>query len=143
VFGEKGWAAFLLTKHPLIFLDGVLQPCVHPHFANRARIADVTSVLYHYKFTPSFKAKVSESVASDRYVEFAQRQYDEYHRRIGARGALVINTPGRKRLAGVEQLVAEGFLHSSHAYRDYVEQRGATQAARAWMRSKEPAGAHG
>ena len=143
LFGEKEWAAFLLTKHPLIFLDGVLQPCVHPHFSNRARIADVTSVLYHYKFTPSFKAKVSESVANGRYVEFAQRQYDEYHRRIGARGALVINTPGRKRLAGVEPLVAEGFLHSSHGYRDYVEQRALARSARAWTRSKEAAGAHG
>lgn len=131
VFGG-GRAEFLLTKHPLFLVDGQLQPCVHPHYVNRARVADVTSVLYHYKLTPSFKAKVSESVAVGRYVELAQRQYDDYQRRIGARGSLVIETPGRRRLHSVDQLVDEGFLQSSPAYRDYVEEHSAARMARAW-----------
>lgn len=123
VFGGKERAQFLLTKHPLVFLDGVLQPVVHPHYVNRARVADVTGVLRHYKLTPSFQAKVNESVASDRYIEFAQRQYDEYQRRVEGRASLVIDTPGRRRLESVEQLVDEGFLRVSRAYRALIGPR--------------------
>lgn len=124
VFSGKTSAQFLLTKHPLVFLDGVLKPSVHPHYSNRARVADLTSVLYHYKLTPSFKAKASESVKSGRYVEFAQRQYDEYHRQLGARSSLRIETPGRQRLQNAWQLVDDGFLQVSSTYRDYLAQQG-------------------
>ncbi len=122
VFGGSQRAQFLLTKHPLIFLDGVLQPSVHPHYSNRARVADVTGVLQHYKLTPSFKAKASESVRSGRYVEFAQRQYDEYHRQVSDRASLIIDTPGRTQLRSAWQLVDDGFLRVSASFRDYLAQ---------------------
>lgn len=142
IFGGKERAQFLLTKHPLIFLDGVLRPSVHPHYSNRARLADVTGVLYHYKLTPSFKAKVSESVRSDRYVEFAQRQYDEYHRQVGARASLVIDTPGRQRLESAWQLLEQGFLRASRAFRDYAERRGEPLQPRVSARSAERGAQH-
>lgn len=120
IFGGSDRAQFLLTKHPLVFLDGALRPVVHPHYSNRARVADVTGVLYHYKLTPSFRAKASESVGSQRYVEFAQRQYDEYHRRVGALPSLAIDTPGRTLLRSAWQLVDDQFLQVSPRFVDYL-----------------------
>lgn len=143
VFGGPERAQFLLTKHPLIFLDGTLKPVVHPHYSNRARLADLTGVLLHYKFTPAFKAKVGESVQSARYVEFAQRQYDEYQRRLAPESELVIKTPGRRPWLGAWELVDQGFLHVSRAYRAHVEERGAVSEPRASLGLAEPGAGHG
>jgi cellulose synthase/poly-beta-1,6-N-acetylglucosamine synthase-like glycosyltransferase len=129
LFGSKTGEEYLLTKHPLIFLDGRLEPVTHPHYSNQARVADVTTVLYHYKFTPSFKAKVEESRASRRYVKFAQGQYDQYQKQIGQRSSLVIDTPGTQRLGSVQDLVDQGFLTTSSAFEAHV--RGAARGDRA------------
>jgi glycosyltransferase involved in cell wall biosynthesis len=120
LFGSRSGEDYLLTKHPLIFLDGELEPVTHPHYSNGARVADVTCVLYHYKFTPSFKAKVEESRASKRYVKFAQGQYEQYQKQIGERASLVIDTPGTQRLGAVGELVERGFLRASPAYQAHV-----------------------
>lgn len=116
LFGSRAGEDYLLTKHPLIFLDGELEPVTHPHYSNRARVADVTCVLYHYKFTPSFKAKVEESRASNRYVKFAQGQYERYQKQIGQSESLVIDTPGTRQLGSVDELVEQGFLRVSPAF---------------------------
>jgi glycosyltransferase involved in cell wall biosynthesis len=121
LFGSRSGEDYLLTKHPLIFLDGELEPVTHPHYSNGAHVADVTCVLYHYKFTPSFKAKVEESRASKRYVKFAQGQYEQYQKQIGERASLVIDTPGTQRLGDVAELVERGFLHASPAYQAHVQ----------------------
>lgn len=143
VFGGRQRAQFLLTKHPLIFLDGELQPVVHPHYSNRARLADVTGALLHYKFTPSFKAKVSESVASSRYTEFAQRQYDDYHQTLARRSRLVIDGPGRRTLRDVRQLVDEGFLHASAAFRELALAAADRSGPRAAIDSSKTGANHG
>ncbi len=136
LFGSGARSKFLLTKHPLIFLDGVLRPVVHPHYSNRARVADVTGALYHYKLTPGFKAKVEESVVSERYVKLAQHQYDEYQRQLAKRASLVIDTPGRRQLHDAWQLVDEGFLHASSAFRDWLQR---AQGAAPAVSSRAPA----
>lgn len=143
VFGGPQRAQYLLTKHPLIFLDGTLKPVVHPHYSNRACLADVTGVLRHYKLTPAFKAKATESVQSARYVEFAQRQYDEYERRLAPESALVIQTPGQRPWHGAWALVEQGFLHVSRAYRAHVEERGASSEPRASLSLAESGAGHG
>ncbi len=125
LFGSKVGEDYLLTKHPLIFLDGMLEPVTHPHYSNAARVADITSVLYHYKFTPSFKAKVEESRASGRYVKFAQGQYDQYQRQLALSASLIIDTPGTQRLSGVDELVERGFLRVSSEFEAHV--RSATR----------------
>jgi len=122
VFGSKSGARYLLIKHPLLFLDGVLEPVTHPHYSNHATVADVTGVLYHYKFTPSLKAKALESRATGRYVKFAQEQYEQYLGKLGSRDSIAIATKGTRRLAHVDELAELGFLHVSPAYRQFVAQ---------------------
>jgi cellulose synthase/poly-beta-1,6-N-acetylglucosamine synthase-like glycosyltransferase len=124
LFGNKTGEDYLLNKHPLIFLDGRLEPVTHPHYSNGARVADVTCVLYHYKFTPRFKAKVEESRMSGRYVKFAQGQYDRYQRQISEHTSLVIDTPGTRRLESVDDLVRRGFLSVSPAFEAHVHAAG-------------------
>ncbi|MDF3064827.1 MAG: hypothetical protein K0R38_428 [Polyangiaceae bacterium] len=143
VFGSRERSQFLLTKHPLVFLDGALKPVVHPHYSNRARLADVTGVLLHYKLTPAFKTKVGESVRSARYVEFAQHQYDDYQKRLAPESELLIRTPGRRRYGGAWALVEQGFLHASRGYRAYFEERGAVSEPRASHGFTEPGAKHG
>jgi len=120
VFGSKAGARYLLIKHPLIFLDGELEPVTHPHYSNHATVADVTCVLYHYKFTPAFKVKALESQRSERYVKFAQQQYDQYLKKLGAQGSLVISSAGTRRLRDVDELTELGFLRESSEFRAFV-----------------------
>jgi len=120
VFGSKAGARYLLIKHPLIFLDGVLEPVTHPHYSNHATVADVTCVLYHYKFTPAFKTKALESQRSERYVKFAQQQYDQYLKKLGAQNSLRISSAGTRRLLDVDELVELGFLRESSDFRAFV-----------------------
>ena len=128
VFKSKTGGHYLLTKHPLIYLDGTLEPVTNPHYCNKATVADITGVIRHYKFTPSFKAKVRESRAAKRYVKFAQNQYDEYHKAIGDRSSIRIDTPGTRRFQHVNQLLDEGFISISPAFAEYV--RRVTSPAR-------------
>jgi hypothetical protein len=126
IFGGPS-SEYLLTKHPLIFVDGTLEPVTHPHYSDRALLADATCVLYHYKFTPSFQRHVEESCRNARYTPFAQRQYDLYRRGIGRERALRIDAPLAERLSGPEQLLERGFLWASDRYRDQL--RSATAAS--------------
>lgn len=121
VFGSSPNDQYLLTKHPLIFLDGRLAPVTHPHYSNQATVADVTCVLYHYKFTPSFKDKVRESITSRRYLKFSQHQYQRYDRRIGATSSITIDTAGTRRLRGVQELVERGLLATSRSYERFAD----------------------
>ncbi|MBO9702735.1 MAG: glycosyltransferase family 2 protein [Sporocytophaga sp.] len=121
LFSSNVAGHYLLTKHPLIYLDGELEPVTNPHYCNKSKVADVSSVLYHYKFTPSFKEKVLESRKTNRYIKFAQRQYDQYYKKIGDDKSLIIDTPGSKELFSVNDLVLNGFIQVSPAYKKYVE----------------------
>jgi hypothetical protein len=123
IFGSKAGARYLLIKHPLIFLDGELEPVTHPHYSNHATVADVTGVLYHYKFTPSFRAKVLESQASERYVKFAHQQYEQYLTKLADRSTISIKTPDTRRLSSVDDLIELGFVCTSSEYREFVAQR--------------------
>lgn len=134
VFGSKAGARYLLIKHPLIFLDGELEPVTHPHYSNHATVADVTCVLYHYKFTPAFKAKALESQRSERYVKFAQQQYDQYLKKLGAQGSVAITSAGTRRLLKVDELTELGFLRESNDFRAFV---------RRYVKEREPLSAAG
>src|ERR671921_420901 len=52
IFGDN---RSLLTKHPLVFLDGKVKP-LHPgpHWVANAKIADISCVLLHYKFLDGY-----------------------------------------------------------------------------------------
>src|ERR671921_1608603 len=59
----------LLTKHPLMFLDGRIKPMDDSsHWVDNARIADLTCVLFHYKFLDGhFHKQAARAVREGQY----------------------------------------------------------------------------
>lgn len=111
---------YLLSKHPLFFIDGRIEPVVHPHYSNKAFIADINGVLKHYKFISSFKEKVVRSLEFKDYCYYAELEYKEYLNVIKDKNRFSLYSPQARKLENIEQLVREGFLRVSEKYRAYV-----------------------
>lgn len=120
VFKNKE-SGYLLTKHPLIFVNSKIEPMVHPHFCNKAFIADVNGVVKHYKFISSFKDKVIRSLESKDYCYYAEQEYKEYFNIIKDKDSLSLYSRKSEKLENAEQLFRQGFLRVSKIYRAYVK----------------------
>jgi glycosyltransferase involved in cell wall biosynthesis len=108
-----------LIKHPVMRMDGTLRYS-HQHFADHATVADVTGVLYHYKFAPGFAARVRSAVGSGAYAGDSY-EYRHYLRALEADPALCLKTETARRLGSVDELVDQGFLQVTPQYREWVE----------------------
>jgi hypothetical protein len=116
---RSGESRFLLTKHPLVFIDHHIEAVTMPHFCNKARIADVTCLLKHYKLTASLKERIKEGIRTDSFSFIIKDQ-------IAAYLSLSINGPDYRAgrpcevYTGVGHLVENGFLYTSERYRAYL-----------------------
>lgn len=115
---------YLLSKHPLIFVNSKIEPAIHPHYCNKAFVADVQGVLKHYKFIGSFKDKVIHSLEAKDYCYYAELEYQEYYNVIKDKSKMSLYSRKSKKLETVDQLIREGFLRVSKAYRAYVKEAG-------------------
>lgn len=111
-----------LIKHPLFFLDGRTR-LVHQHFVDHASVADISGVLYHYKFLPGFGAKVETAVRTKVYASDSW-EYVRYKRMLDKMPDLRLTAETARRLRDVNDLLADGFLHITDAYREWVERAG-------------------
>ncbi|MBO9702732.1 MAG: glycosyltransferase family 2 protein [Sporocytophaga sp.] len=111
----------ILTKHPLIYPDGSLFPVSNAHFSDNAKVADITGVLLHYKFIPSFKFKVAKSHSQGNYAKFTQDEYDSYHQVMEGNEIFKIHTPYTQRLRHIDELIDSGFLVISNAFKRFVK----------------------
>ena len=72
----------LLTKHPLLFpSQGIAY--LHAHHVSGARVADVSTVLLHYKYVGGFADRV-EAVVKAESFSMNSREYKQYLRAIEA-----------------------------------------------------------
>ncbi len=111
---------FWLTKHPLVKTgSGVRAFEDGEHHVTGARYADVTGVLLHYKFTPSFRAYVEESVRRGQHWNDSE-EYRAYKDVLKKEPRLSLQQGTSRRWKGVDALVDEGFLMMSDAYRQYA-----------------------
>lgn len=113
-----------LTKAALVRLAPGIRLYEEWHQTRGVRIADVTCVLRHYPFTEGFIAKVADAAQTGRYGPSATHEYIRYRKALSASDAVLLKGPGARRLRSADQLVDEGFLHVSGAYRGWVTQRG-------------------
>jgi glycosyltransferase involved in cell wall biosynthesis len=128
VFGTASY----LTKFPLVFLDGRVKPFDRSaHWVDNAKIADLTCVLYHYKFLDGhFHAQAAQAVRDGQYHNSSAR-YKKYMKVLESNSVLRIKQESSRELRSVDDLVEDGFLVVSQDYMMLVyeqeeRKRGAT-----------------
>jgi hypothetical protein len=115
----------LLLKHPLIFLDEELRPMdLSDHWVGNARIADLTGVLYHYKFTDRFFTDVRRSVDERNRSDHGTARYSKYLEVFEKTPILEIKQETSKELKIIDQLISDRFVVVSEEYLDFVRQEG-------------------
>lgn len=111
----------MLTKHPLMFIDGEIEPMRDSsHLVGNARLADVTCVLFHYKFLEHFREKAVRAVHERNYHD-GSAKYESYLAVLEKEPDLLMRRDTSKELRGVDQLVDEGFLTVSADYMCLVD----------------------
>ena len=108
-----------LIKHPLMRRDGRTR-LVHQHFVDFATVADITGVLYHYKFVPGFRAKVDAAVRDGTYAGNSW-EYRHYQRALDRDPDMMLKSSTARELRSVDDLVDDGFLQVTDDYRHWVE----------------------
>ena len=112
LFGLKGiW----LTKIPLIKYVRGVKPIAHQHFSTGLRVADLSTVLYHYKFTAGFLAHMSRATSEKQYQNNSY-EYKQYAKRLFDNSAFLFMTPHAVKFRNTAQLVQSDFLVVSQAY---------------------------
>src|SRR5215203_4017049 len=114
IFGDN---RTLLTKHPLVFLDGKVKP-LHPgtHWVANAKIADISCVLLHYKFLDGyFHKQAAQAVREGQYYN-ASARYKRYLEALDKNPTLKMKRESARELKGVNDLVENGFLVVSEEY---------------------------
>jgi hypothetical protein len=107
-----------LTKYPLVFCDGSLEPDP-PHGVGNARIADLTCVLYHYKFLKHFREQVAQAVKEEQYHR-KSRAYKKYFETLERNPELRLWQETSTEFEGVNELLENGFLVASEDYASWV-----------------------
>jgi hypothetical protein len=117
VFGFKP----LLTKYPLLFSDGTVEH-MGVHSIRNARVADLTCVLFHYKFYAFalqdywYKAVEHKRGRSP----FGKRRYEQYVEVLEKNPELQLKLESSREIASVNDLLENGFLVASEDYIDWV-----------------------
>ena len=129
VFGQRHH----LTKFPLVFNDGKIRPMVDSsHRVGNARIADVTGVLFHYKFLHDhFLAQVDQALREEHRFENSA-VYKKYAEVLEKNPSLQLKRETAREMKSVNDLVENGVLVVSDDYLrrvDAEEKRSVMQAA--------------
>src|SRR5918997_2896139 len=112
----------ILTKHPLIFLDGNIKPMdLSEHWVSNARVAGFTSVLFHYKLTSSLYDLVTSEVQEQNYVN-KHGKYEKYYQVLNVASELLIRRDTCRELKNVNDLVGTPFAIVSREYMKLVEE---------------------
>jgi hypothetical protein len=126
VFGTNPY----VTKHPLVFVDEEIEPLANfAHRVRNARVADVSCVLYHYKFVEGFREHAERAVREGNYWH-GSAAYKRYLGVLEETPGLRIKQSTSRELSNVNELVDGGFLLVSEAYLDRVagEEKEAARA---------------
>lgn len=109
----------LLTKHTLLRLTRGLRPAdVRIHHVDNAFIADVSCVLYHYKFHTGFREYARRAVNEKTHSNDSE-EYRAYLNTL-QNGDLTLKTDTMQRLDSPRELVERDFLSVSEQYATYV-----------------------
>lgn len=111
----------LLTKHPLVFLDGRLKPMdLSDHWAGNARVADFTGLLLHYKLVDGIYGKVRREIEERRDLNLGGK-YDNYSGVLRETPNLLIRNEASRELGSVNELVGTHLVTVSRRYMRLVD----------------------
>jgi len=120
----------VLTKHALTFLDDKIRPMDgNAHKASNARVADITCVLFHYKFTNNLYESVRLAVQRENYNKDS-RKHKMYLKTLEEKSSLQLKSATSRELRGVNELVHNQFLVISRAYMRLVQNEEPNRANR-------------
>lgn len=126
VFGYHGSK---LTKQPLLRPGRGMRVFPYDiHFVANARIADVTGVFRHYKYTGTFIAHVEEEIRRRQHYGKAEI-FDHYKRVLGENPGLTLFRSTAREYGAAEDLLDSGFLIASDKYREWVARHGSRPCA--------------
>jgi hypothetical protein len=119
-----------LTKYPLVFYDREIIPDP-PHHVNNARIADVTCVLFHYKFLKDFRARTMSAARNWRNT-ITSADYSMYLEVLDKNPNLQLKQETAREITSVNDLLENAFLVVSDDYLNWVnavDQRSVLEVA--------------
>jgi hypothetical protein len=112
----------VLTKHPLVFLDGNIKPMdLSEHWVSNAHVAAFTGVLFHYKLTSSLYDLVTNEIQEQNYVN-KHGKYEKYYKVLNAASELLIRRDTCRELKSVNDLVGTPFAIVSPEYMKLVKE---------------------
>jgi len=111
-FGLGVW----LTKHSLFKMGGRLVPYHHAHIHRNLRIANISGVLYHYKFTPYFGRQIETALRERQYFNNSV-DYVYYSKTFNSSEKVVLKDNSSKRLKSVNELLDQSFLDAPGNFR--------------------------
>jgi hypothetical protein len=112
----------LLTKHPLTFLDDKIEPiCHNEHRVGNAHVADITCLLFHYKFIEEFHEYAALAAQEENYA-YASSDYKKYLEVLEQEPNLHIKRDTAREFQSTDELIDSGFLVVSEEYLDWVKE---------------------
>lgn len=108
----------LLTKHSFFLPQEGLDLFPHVHFINKARLADLSCVMLHYKLTGNALQIAIQN--KDGFLTNA-KGYDDFIAFLIDKPDCQIKQDGAVKLQSVNDLVSANFLFNSEQYCNYVK----------------------
>jgi FkbM family methyltransferase len=111
-----------LTKFPLVFNDGKTRPMDDSsHLISNAKIADVTGVLFHYKFLDKhFQTQVDQALREEHRFENSA-VYKKYAEVLAKNPSLQLKRETAREIKSVNDLLENGILVVSDDYVRWVD----------------------
>src|SRR5215203_5313128 len=134
-----------LTRWTPTFSDGKLKHFTYDvHRVEDARVADLTCVLFHYKFLDEYFHKQAASAVREENYVGNSRQYKKYLQVLESTPSLQVKRESAGELRSINDLVENGFLVVSEEYMLFVYEQarknGTGHALRQGLREGEPDG---
>jgi len=119
----------LLTKHSLFRPGRGLELFPHVHFVNRARLADISCLLRHYKLTSNAQETSRQNRAA---FPSNGKGYGDLLSLVASQSDFQIKRATATKFGRAEELIDSGFLFMSDDYRAFTKKNaGAGSGARA------------
>jgi hypothetical protein len=110
-----------LTKFPLVFSDGRVTPFDgSTHWVDNAKVADLTCVLFHYKFLDGYLREQAAQAVQEEHHYDNSAEYKKYLQVLEGNPTLRVKQDTSKEIQGVNDLLENGFLTVSEDYVSWV-----------------------